>query len=154
MKEFKLLINGVWEDGQIVKEFKSPYDQKVFAAIHFADKQQVQKSIHSAHLAFEKTKRLSSFERFEILNFISSEIKQRKEELSESIALAAGKTITSARVETDRASNTFQIAAEEAKRQEGEFIPLDWSPQTKKGGDSFDGFQSELLPESLLLTFR
>ena len=132
MKDYKLLINGLWEDGQIVKEFKSPYDQKVFAAIHFADKQQVQNAIHSAHLSFEKTKRLSSFERFEILSHISSEIKRRKEELAESITLSSGKTITSARVETDRAANTFQVAAEEARRQEGEIIPLDWSPQTKK----------------------
>jgi len=132
MKDYKLLINGLWKDGHIIKEFKSPYDQKVFAAIHFADKQQVQKAIHSAHHAFEKTKRLSSFERFEILSHISSEIKRRKEELAESITLSAGKTIASSRVETDRAANTFQVAAEEAKRQEGEIIPLDWSSQTKK----------------------
>ncbi|MFC2161144.1 aldehyde dehydrogenase family protein [Acidobacteriota bacterium] len=132
MKEFKLLINGLWETGQIVKEFKSPYDQKAFAAIHFADQQQVQNAIHSAHLAFEKTKLLSSFERFEILSFISSEIIRRKEELAESITLSSGKTITSARVETQRAANTFQVAAEEARRQEGDIIPLDWSPQTKK----------------------
>ncbi len=132
MKDYKLLINGLWEDGHIIKEFKSPYDQKVFAAIHFADKQQVQKAIHSAHHAFEKTRHLSSFERYEILIHISSEIKRRKEELAESITLSAGKTIASSRVETDRAANTFQVAAEEAKRQEGEIIPLDWSPQTKK----------------------
>jgi len=132
MKDYKLLINGLWEDGHIIKEFKSPYDQEVFAAIHFADKQQVQKAIHSAHNAFEKTKSLSSFERHEILTHISSEIKRRKEELAESITLSAGKTIASSRVETDRAANTFQVAAEEAKRQEGEIIPLDWSPQTKK----------------------
>jgi glyceraldehyde-3-phosphate dehydrogenase (NADP+) len=132
MKDYKLLINGLWEDGQIIKEFKSPYDQKIFAAIHFADKQQVKNAIHSAHLAFEKTKSLSSFERFEILSFIASEIKRRKEELAESITLSAGKTITSSRMETDRAANTFQVAAEEAKRLEGEIIPLDWSPQTKK----------------------
>ena len=132
MKDYKLLINGLWEDGHIIREFKSPYDLKVFAAIHFADKQQVQKAIHSAHNAFEKTKSLSSFERYEILIHISSEIKRRKEELAESITLSAGKTIASSRVETDRAANTFQVAAEEAKRQEGEIIPLDWSPQTKK----------------------
>ncbi len=119
MKNYKLLINGLWEDGQIIKEFKSPYDQKIFAAIHFADKQQVKSAIHSAHLAFEKTKSLSSFERFEILSFIASEIKRRKEELAESITLSAGKTITSSRMETDRAANTFQVAAEEAKRLEG-----------------------------------
>ncbi len=132
MKDYKLLINGLWEEGHIIKEFKSPYDQKVFAAIHFADKQQVQKAIQSAHNAFEKTKSLSSFERYEILIHISSEIKRRKEELAESITLSAGKTIASSRVETERAANTFQVAAEEARRQEGEIIPLDWSPQTKK----------------------
>lgn len=132
MKDYKLLINGLWEDGHIIKEFKSPYDQKVFAAVHFADKKQVQKAIHSAHATFEKTKSLSSFERYEILCHISSEIKRRKEELAESITLSAGKTITSSRVETDRAANTFQVAAEEAKRLQGELTPLDWSPQTKK----------------------
>ncbi len=132
MKNYKLLIDGSWVDGQTSKEFKSPYDQKNFATIHFANKQQVKNAIHSAHLSFEKTKLLSSFERFEILSFISSEIKRRKDELAESITLSAGKTITSSRVETDRAANTFQVAAEEAKRLGGELIPLDWSPQIKK----------------------
>ncbi len=132
MKNYKILINGLWENGNILREFKSPYDQKVFAAIHFADKQQVQKTIHYADQAFQKTKSLSSFERFEILSFISSEIIRRKEELAASISLSAGKPITSSRVETDRAANTFQVAAEEAKRQGGEIVPLDWSFQTKK----------------------
>lgn len=131
MKTHKLLINGIWEEGQSIREFKSPFDQKVFAAIHFAGKQQVQNAIHSAHQAFEKTRSLSSFERFEILSQVSSEIKRRKEELAESITLSAGKTISSSRVETDRAANTFQVAAEEAKRLGGELLPLDWSTQTK-----------------------
>ena len=132
MEEYKPLINGEWEEGKIIKEFKSPYDHKVFAAVHFADKDQVQKAIHSAHLAFSETKQLSSFDRCEILSFISSEISRRKEDLARSITLSSGKTITSARIETDRAANTFSVAAEEAKRMGGELLPLDWSPLTKK----------------------
>jgi len=132
MTQFKLWIDGSWESGALSKDIKSPYDQKVFASVHFADKTQVQKAIQSAHLAFDKTRQLSSIERFEILMLISREIAQRKEDLAKSITLSAGKPIKSSRVETDRAVNTFSVAAEEAKRMGGDFLPLDWSCQTKK----------------------
>jgi glyceraldehyde-3-phosphate dehydrogenase (NADP+) len=131
MKEYKLLINGNWEQGTEVREIKSPYDGKVVGKVHFADKPQVEKSIEQAHAAFKKTKLLSSHERAEALEKISNEIKNREQELAESIVLGAGKPIKSSRVEVSRAVNTFKIAAEEAKRINGEIIPLDLIPQTE-----------------------
>jgi len=131
MKEYKLLINGNWEQGAEVREIKSPYDGKAVGKVHFADKSQVEKSIEQAHAAFQKTKLLSSRERAEALEKISNEIKKREQELAESIVLSAGKPIKSSRVEVLRAVNTFKIAAEEAKRINGEIIPLDLMPQTE-----------------------
>ncbi len=131
MKEYKLLINGNWEQGAEVRDIKSPYDEKVVGKVHFADKPQVEKSIEKAHAAFQKTKLLSSRERAEALEKISNEIKKREKELAESIVLGAGKPIKSSRVEVLRAVNTFKIAAEEAKRINGEIIPLDLTPQTE-----------------------
>lgn len=131
-KQFKLLINGSWEEGAETREIKSPYDQSSISKIHLADKKQMKKAVSSAHQAFEKTKNLSSQERSEILEQISSEIERRKDELARSIALCAGKALKSAEVEVNRAVNTFKIAAEEAKRINGEIIPLDLSPQTKQ----------------------
>ncbi|MBM3312633.1 MAG: aldehyde dehydrogenase family protein [Candidatus Aminicenantes bacterium] len=50
--------------------------------------------------------------------------------MARSIALQAGKVIRDSRAEVDRAGMTFDIASEEAKRQGGEVIPLDLTPQT------------------------
>lgn len=131
MKECKLLVNGKWEESKDIKETRSPYDQAVVAKVHFADKEQVEKAILAASESFQETKKLSSHERFKILEYISNEIEKRSEELAKSIALSAGKTIKSSRIEVSRAVNTFLIAAEEAKRINGEIIPLDLSLQTK-----------------------
>lgn len=130
INEHKLFIGGKWVSGKDVKDIKAPYDQGVVGRVHFADIDQVRGAVDSAHLAFQKTKMLSSFERAKALEFVSDQIAKNKEELARSIVMGAGKPIKSARVEADRAVNTFQIASEEAKRMNGEIIPLDLSPQT------------------------
>jgi len=132
MKEYKLRVNGNWESGAEKREIKSPFDGKVVAEVHFADKSQMENTVDQAHKAFNKTKVMSSGERSQVLEQISNEIKNREKELAESIVLGAGKPSKSARVEVSRAVNTFKIAAEEAKRINGEIIPLDLMPQTEK----------------------
>jgi len=132
VEEHKLFINGEWKEAKDIKDIKSPYDESIVAKVHFADKEQMEKSVTAAHDSFKETKKLSSYERFKVLEKISSDIEKRKEELARSIVLSSGKTIKSSRIEVSRAVNTFQIAAEEAKRINGEIIPLDLSPQTKE----------------------
>lgn len=129
-KEYKLLVNGEWVESKDVREIKSPYDQSGIGKVHFADKAQVEKAVDSAHDAFHETKKLSSYDRAKALECVSDHIEKNKEDLAESIALCAGKAIKSSRVEVERAISTFKIAAEEAKRMNGEIIPLDLSPQT------------------------
>jgi len=46
------------------------------------------------------------------------------------LALEAGKPIKAARVEVERAAFTFAVAAEEAVRIGGEYLPLDWQAST------------------------
>ena len=132
MKEHKLLINGKWKESKEKREIQSPYNQSPVATIHFASPSQMGDAVTAAHEAFNKTKKLSSLERSQTLEKISSEIERRKEELARSITLSSGKTITSSRIEVERAVNTFSIASEEAKRIGGEIIPLDMSAQTKQ----------------------
>jgi glyceraldehyde-3-phosphate dehydrogenase (NADP+) len=130
ISEYKILTDGKWVSGKEVRDIKSPYDGEVVGKVHFADIEQVRGAVDAAQEAFQKTKMLSSYERARTLEFVSDQIAKTKEELARSITLGAGKAIKSARVEADRAVNTFQIAAEEAKRMNGEIIPLDLSPQT------------------------
>ena len=132
MEEYRLYIGGNWKEGIETKEIRSPYDQNPVAKIHFASKNQMEQAISSAHQAFEITKKLSSYDRSKVLEKISETIANKKEKLARSIVLTAGKTINSSRTEVSRAVSTFQIAAEEAKRMNGEIIPLDLSPETQK----------------------
>ena len=132
MKEYKLFINGQWKESKLVREIKSPYDHAVVGKVHFAAKEQVEEALAAADNAFQKTRRLSSYERSAVLEKISAGIKARREDLARSITLQSGKVIRDARAEVDRAAMTFDIASEEAKRMGGELIPLDLSAATTK----------------------
>ncbi len=132
MNEYKLFINGKWEAGPEIREMLSPYDQSPFARIHFADPGQAKKAVDAACNAFVLTKKMSSHERSSILSAISAQIQERSKELAESIVLSSGKPIKSAKVEVSRSANTFQIAAEEAKRLEGNIFPMDLIPGTEE----------------------
>ena len=130
-QEYKLLIDGKWVESRNIKSIKSPYDGKEVGKVHFAEKEHIEEAINSAYSAFSKTRKLTSHERSLILEGISEQIKNRKEELAKSITLQSGKVIKHSLGEVDRAINTFKIASEEAKRIGGEVIPLDLSAQTK-----------------------
>ncbi|MFQ6082122.1 MAG: aldehyde dehydrogenase family protein [Candidatus Aminicenantia bacterium] len=131
VQEYKFLINGKWEKSKIIKSIKFPYNNQEIGKVYFVEEIHLTEAIEAAHSAFEKTKKLSSYERASILEKISAQIEKRKNELAESITLQSGKVIAHSLTEVDRAINTFQIASEEAKRMEGEIIPLDLSAQTR-----------------------
>jgi acyl-CoA reductase-like NAD-dependent aldehyde dehydrogenase len=131
MADYKLLIGGAWRESSVVRDIYSPYDRSSVGRVHWAEKSRVEEAIRAADSAFAETRKLSSFERGQILDRVTQGIKTRREELARSIALQAGKPIRDSRVEVDRAALTFEIARDESKRMNGEFIPLDLSPATK-----------------------
>ena len=110
---------------------RSPYDDAPIALIHRAGPDEIEASIAAAAAAFETTKRLASHERASVLERVSRLIAERRDELARTIALEAGKPVKVAKIEADRASFTFKVAAEESKRIYGEIVPLDWLPGTE-----------------------
>jgi len=119
------LLDGGWVTQGTIAEIHSPFDQSTVSAVTLASRQQAEQAVAAAVRAFELTRRLPAFERQRILHAISQSISQRHEELARSICQEAGKPIKTARAEVDRAVFTFTIAAEEAGRIGGEFLPLD-----------------------------
>lgn len=103
----------------------SPYDQSLVGETFLAGQREVQIAIASAVSAFEITRKLPAYERQRILRDIAQQISKRREEFARSIALEAGKPIQTARAEVDRCIFTFTVAAEEATRIGGEYLPLD-----------------------------
>ena len=97
----------------------------VLGVITEAGRDDVETAIESAVQAFAVTRRMSSYQRARVLNKIVDGMTTRKEEFAKMICQEAAKPIKTARVEVERAIGTFQVAAEEATRIYGEYIPLD-----------------------------
>ncbi|MCI0558511.1 MAG: aldehyde dehydrogenase family protein, partial [Nitrososphaera sp.] len=109
----------------------NPWDGSAVGSVSLATEGDANTVVERALKGYEKTRSLAAHERAEILTFISSKLKEQQEDFSRLITAEAGKPIQWSRVEVDRAVTTFQLAAEEAKRIEGEVIPLDLSAAAK-----------------------
>jgi len=125
-KKWPLLVGGKRVDTGDVLEVRSPFDGSAVAEVSRASSAHMEEAAALAEKTFNVTRGLSSYERYKILETTSATIAARAEELATVLSLEAGKTIRDARVEVARASNTFRVAAEEAKRIGGEYISLDW----------------------------
>ena len=125
-----LLIGGKWYEEGTAQEIRSPFDGSVVSRTFVGTRKHAEQAIASAVTAFGTTRRLPAFERQRVLRAVAAGIAARREEFARSICLEAGKPIKVARVEVDRAVFTFQIAAEEATRLGGEYLPLDWQEST------------------------
>jgi len=129
-KSWGLFTDGKWlNEGEPV-EIHSPYDHSVVGEVHQGTAAHAEAAVRAAQRAFETTKKSPSYERKRILNAISEGIRARHEEFSQLMCLEAGKPIKTARAEVDRAVFTFAVAAEEATRIGGEWLPLDWQSST------------------------
>jgi len=123
-------LDGGWSTEGETVDIRSPYDSSVVGTVHRATAAHAEAAVRAAQRAFETTRKSSSSERQRILREISAGIQARREEFARTMALEAGKPVRTARVEVDRAVLTFSVAAEEATRIGGEWLPLDLQPST------------------------
>ena len=99
----------------------------VVGRVPLADRARAEEAVVASVRAFERTRRMKSHERRDLLRRVAQGIQARGEELAQTMAAEAGKPITQARAEVARAVSTFDLASEEASRQvgAGEVMPLD-----------------------------
>ncbi len=118
-------MNGDWATHGREYVITSIFDRSVVAVVYEATRDDVETAIEAAVQAFTVTRKMSSYQRANILRKIAEGIRQRREEFARTICQEAGKPIKTARLEVDRGIYTFEVAAEEASRIYGEYIPLD-----------------------------
>lgn len=116
-------IDGVWRKVTETLPVLNKYSGAEFARIGIASKEDVADAVSCARETF-KTIKLSPCQRYDILMAAAGIFKQRKEELAFILVREAGKVWKDARMEVDRGIQTFIASAEEAKRIDGEGIPL------------------------------
>jgi acyl-CoA reductase-like NAD-dependent aldehyde dehydrogenase len=81
--------------------------------------------------AFDRMRRVSSYERRDALAHVADCIHRDAEELTELLSRESGKPIRDAAAEVARGALTFRTAGEEALRINGEWLPLDWNAASR-----------------------
>jgi glyceraldehyde-3-phosphate dehydrogenase (NADP+) len=112
-----------------------PFTGRTIAAVAQASEADLEEAIASTVEAAPVMAGMPGHARYKILQQIAALLSQRRDEIASTITAEAGKPITDAKREVDRAMQTFTVAAEESRRIAGEVVPLDWTP----GSDSHVG---------------
>jgi len=118
-------LAGEWRTSDRTTEVRSPYDDSVIVELSVPSDADVEDAVRAAVSTFEESRILPTYARAEALMHISRGLASRVEEFGESIAREGGKPVKWAKVEASRAVTTFRWAAEEARREGGEFMKLD-----------------------------
>lgn len=130
-KIYPLIIGGKEKLKKKILDVIYPYNNKKIYSISLAEVNDIESAVKKAKIGFEKTKKLSSYFKAEILRKVAKSIEREKEVLAKTILFEAGKPISQARAEVERCLLTLKTAEEEAKRIYGEIMPLDMAPWTE-----------------------
>jgi glyceraldehyde-3-phosphate dehydrogenase (NADP+) len=126
-----IYLAGEWVESNDELPVVNPYDGSLVGTTFNATRDQLESAIVAAQKVFPTMRAMPTFERVEILKAFATRLKERRDAIAKIIALEAGKPIRDAEVEADRGVFTIETAAEEAKRIEGDVIPLDLLPSSK-----------------------
>ena len=132
----KMLLNGQWVDRDKKIDVRDPFDNSLVDAVPQATKDDVQTALQAAVRGYEITRKMTVYDRAQVLYKAATIISNDLESFARTIAREGSKTIREARKEARRCVNTLTISAEEAKRVLGETIPFDSFP----GGEKRRGF--------------
>ena len=127
-REFPFCLAGQLAQTAELLDVKNPYDGSVVARTFLAGDAECARAARAAVEAAPILREMPAHERATILRGASAELKARREEIGRTLAGEAGKPIKDATTEVDRASMTFEVAADEARRLGGEMIPMDLAP--------------------------
>jgi glyceraldehyde-3-phosphate dehydrogenase (NADP+) len=126
-----IFLGGDFVEGATALEVRDPANDELVAITFQAGADELERATLAAVEAFELTKRLPAYERRDALAHVANCIERDAEDLAVLLSRESGKPIKDARGEVARGALTFRIAAEEATRINGEWLPLDWAPANK-----------------------
>lgn len=123
---YGMLINGEWVRGEKKSSVTNKYTHELFAETTVATEDDVKRAIQAAKGSLKE--QFTPYERYKVLSKVAEMLIEQKEEFSRILSIEVGKPIRDSRIEVERAAQTLQISAEEAKRIHGEGIPVESAP--------------------------
>lgn len=128
LMEVTSIVNGkeMSKTSDRTMEVISPFNGEVVGKVHLASQEEVKNAIETAHRVFHETmKKMPAYQRADILRKTADLLEERTEEFANLLGLEAGKPIRDGRGEVGRAVQVLRFAADEAKKIEGELVPMD-----------------------------
>jgi acyl-CoA reductase-like NAD-dependent aldehyde dehydrogenase len=122
----KILVGGEWYETGETLDVTSPFDGSVVAQVAYGGRADAERAVDAAAKAMQTP--LPAHERAAILDRVAAILRERREALARTISQEAGKPISTAQVEADRAVQTILFSAHEARGLGGELIGMDAHP--------------------------
>jgi acyl-CoA reductase-like NAD-dependent aldehyde dehydrogenase len=124
----KMYVGTEWVDKPKTIPVINPYDGSQIDTVPKADADDIERALATAVRGAKAMRKLTGYQRSQILRKGSDLILQRVEDLARTITVEEGKIIGEARFEVTRAAEILALSGEEAKRLYAEVIPLDGAP--------------------------
>ncbi|WP_029451599.1 NADP-dependent glyceraldehyde-3-phosphate dehydrogenase [Clostridium algidicarnis] len=133
-KIYKNLYDGYWEESKSGKytEIFSPVDNNLMGKIQSMNKDDIDKAIMNSKEAQLLWQEVPVNRRSDILNRAADILYEKAEELAEILTMEISKDRKSSIAEIQRSADYIRFTADAAKSLEGETIPGDSFPGTKK----------------------
>jgi acyl-CoA reductase-like NAD-dependent aldehyde dehydrogenase len=123
----RMLINGVWREGEKTYAVRDPYRGEVVAHAPESSLKDLDDALNAALAAKAAAAAMPGYERAALLRKVGQLLVERAGEIAEVMSRETGKAIADARAEVVRSQDTVLLSAEEAIRIQGEQVPLDGS---------------------------
>ena len=121
-----LHVAGERVAGGATLEVRSPYDNAHVGTVPVVGADAVKAAVDAAAQAMAAG--LPSHQRAEILDRAAAILRQRRQDMARTLALEAGKPVTQALIEVDRAVQTITFSAAEARTLAGRGVVVDAHP--------------------------
>ncbi|MBX7073546.1 MAG: aldehyde dehydrogenase family protein [Pirellulales bacterium] len=124
----QMFIASQWTGADETIDVVNPFDGSIVDTVPRGTLADVDRALSGLVAGAEIMRGLAAYDRAGILRRAAALVRQRQDNLAETISREEGKIIAEARAEAGRAIEVLELSAEEARRLTGETLPLDAAP--------------------------
>ena len=124
----QLFLKGEWCELSKKTEVLNPFDGSVIDTVPSASPTEITTAIDGLVNGAKTMRQMPSYKRVEILRKTARLMRKRQKELGLLISTEEGKVLSESHIEASRAAETIDLSADEARRMNGETVPLDSTP--------------------------
>ncbi|MGR9051281.1 MAG: aldehyde dehydrogenase family protein [Gammaproteobacteria bacterium] len=128
VEHYPIFVAGRFEATGDSLDVINPFTRQCVYRSYLADASVLDRALDAAMDARPVMQDLPIYLRSRILRETAQGIRDQRRDLALIMAREAAKPLATALAETDRAADTFSVAAEEVKRLPGEVLSIDWTP--------------------------